>query len=95
MKITKTFNKDKYESVVKAHLRTAAFREWQHRLNRGDKLPRGKFFKGKRAGKPFMMMDEAHFLSGSFALMNSQAKQAGFRIDMSQMQVSADQIITD
>jgi len=91
MKVTQTFDKDKYEAVVKAHLRTAAFREWQHRLNRGDKLPRGKFFKGKRAGKPFMMMDEAHFLNESFALMNSQAKQAGFRLDMSKMQVSADE----
>lgn len=29
------------------HLKPAAFRDWQHKLNRNDQLPRGKFIKGK------------------------------------------------
>jgi hypothetical protein len=40
-----------------------AFRDWQYRLNRKDKLPRGKYFKGKVAGKPITCIDEfwSHF----------------------------------
>jgi hypothetical protein len=46
--------------------KNAAFREWQHKLNRGDKLPRGTFFKGKKPGKPFIIKDEAWlFLNGN------------------------------
>lgn len=89
MLVNQTFDKNKYDAAVRTHLRVAAFRDWQHRLNRGDKLPRGTFFKGKRAGKPFIMMDEAHFLNESYAVMNSEARRAGLRIDMSQMQTSA------
>ncbi len=40
--------------------KNAAFREWQRQLRRGDKLPRGKFFKGKVAGKKRIVFDEAH-----------------------------------
>ncbi|MBS0044184.1 hypothetical protein KFE26_18025 [Shewanella sp. M16] len=36
----------------------AAFKEWQGKLNRNDQLPRGQFFKGKKAGKPHMLLDE-------------------------------------
>ena len=39
--------------------KNAAFQQWQHNLKRGDKLPRGKFFKGKKAGRPLFIMDEA------------------------------------
>ncbi|EMY9430701.1 hypothetical protein ABCY68_004661 [Salmonella enterica] len=35
-----------------------AFRDWLYRLNRKDKLPRGKFFKGKVGGKPIYLIDE-------------------------------------
>jgi hypothetical protein len=35
----------------------AAFREWRGKLRRGDKLPRGRFFKGKKAGL-LMVIDE-------------------------------------
>ncbi|MBY7933061.1 hypothetical protein KW447_19025 [Vibrio fluvialis] len=38
--------------------KNAAYKEWLHKLNRNDKLPRGKFFKGKKAGKPIIIMDE-------------------------------------
>lgn len=44
---------------IKAHSRkTAAFREWQHKLKRGDTLPRGKFFKGKKASGLCGFVDE-------------------------------------
>lgn len=36
-----------------------AFKEWQYKLKRGDKLPRGKWFKGKTAGRPRVIFDEA------------------------------------
>tara|TARA_Y100000780_G_C13548965_1_gene364526 strand:- start:51 stop:275 length:225 start_codon:yes stop_codon:yes gene_type:complete len=42
--------------------KNAAFRQWQQKLKRGEKLPRGKFFKGKKAGKPLFIMDEAWLL---------------------------------
>ena len=42
-----------------AYLRkTAAFKEWQENLKVGDRLPRGKFFKGKKAGRPLVILDE-------------------------------------
>lgn len=43
----------------RAYLRkTAAFEEWRQKLGRGDRLPRGKFFKGKRPGKKIVLVDE-------------------------------------
>jgi hypothetical protein len=38
------------------------FKDWLYKLKRGDKLPRGKWFKCKKAGKPYLVMDEAHQL---------------------------------
>lgn len=38
--------------------KTAAFEEWRQQLGRGDRLPRGKFFKGKRPGRKLVIMDE-------------------------------------
>ncbi|ECH2288240.1 hypothetical protein FOE33_24430 [Salmonella enterica] len=35
-----------------------AFRDWQYKLSRKDKLPRGKYFKGKVGGKPITVIDE-------------------------------------
>lgn len=43
-----------------AHLKTAAFREWQHKQHPNDKLPRGPFFRNKKPGKPLLIMDEFH-----------------------------------
>ena len=40
--------------------KNAAYKDWLYKLNRGDQLPRGKFFKGKKAGKPVVIMDEFH-----------------------------------
>lgn len=58
MLVTQIFNQQTYEAKVRAHLRAAAFREWQNSLKRGDKLPRGKFFRGKKAGRSFIALDE-------------------------------------
>lgn len=35
-----------------------AFREWQFKLRRGERLPRGKYFRGKNPGRPIMILDE-------------------------------------
>lgn len=90
MIVTQTFDKEKYQAAVRKHLKAAAFTDWQHRLKRGDKLPRGKLFRGKKAGRPILIMDEAHFMNESYAVMNSEVRRAGSRIDMSQMQASAE-----
>ncbi|MHC6758126.1 hypothetical protein [Yersinia ruckeri] len=39
-----------------------AFIDWQHRLSRNDKLPRGKYFKGKLGGEPLFVIDELHHI---------------------------------
>ncbi|EGR3042467.1 hypothetical protein DMW15_22940 [Vibrio parahaemolyticus] len=52
----------KVEREKAYRLKTAAFQEWQHKLHRNDTLPRGPFFKGKKAGKPIFIMDECHLL---------------------------------
>ncbi|WP_435000000.1 hypothetical protein ACRZ5S_22905 (plasmid) [Vibrio scophthalmi] len=58
------FNRDKAEAEAKrkkAYIqKTAAFREWLHKLNRNEKLPRGTYFKNKTAGKPVIIIDEFH-----------------------------------
>ncbi|WGO96417.1 hypothetical protein QCD61_28380 (plasmid) [Pseudomonas viciae] len=38
--------------------KTAAFEEWREKLNKGDRLPRGRFFKGKRPGRKLVVIDE-------------------------------------
>ncbi|POA78610.1 hypothetical protein [Pseudomonas sp. DP16D-R1] len=38
--------------------KTAAFDEWRQRLRPNDRLPRGTYFKGKKAGSAFLFMDE-------------------------------------
>jgi hypothetical protein len=38
--------------------KTAAFDEWRQRLRPNDRLPRGTYFKGKKAGPAFFFMDE-------------------------------------
>ena len=52
--------KIKAEKQIKYRRKTAAFRDWQFSLKRGDTLPRGKFFKGKKAGGQIVITDEAH-----------------------------------
>lgn len=38
--------------------KTAAFEEWRQKLARGDRLPRGRFFKGKQPGRKLVVVDE-------------------------------------
>lgn len=38
----------------------AAEKEWIGKLKHGDRLPRGKFFRNKKAGKPLVIVDEFH-----------------------------------
>jgi hypothetical protein len=37
-----------------------AEREWIEKLTSGDRLPRGKFFRNKKAGKSLVIVDEFH-----------------------------------
>lgn len=48
---------DEYHQKKHA-IKMSAFKDWQYKLNRNDTLPRGKFFAGKVAGKPIVIMDE-------------------------------------
>lgn len=39
--------------------KTAAFEEWRQKLHRNDRLPRGRFFKGKKpGGRKLVVLDE-------------------------------------
>ncbi|HFD6781973.1 TPA: hypothetical protein ACF3ML_005778 [Pseudomonas aeruginosa] len=38
--------------------KTAAFEDWRQRLRPNDRLPRGRFFRGKKAGSCIFFMDE-------------------------------------
>lgn len=38
--------------------KTAAFEEWRRKLNKGSRLPRGKFFRGKKPGLHLVILDE-------------------------------------
>lgn len=44
-------------SRIKTH---AAFKEWQHKLKRNERLPRGRYFRNKKPGKPSILLDEFH-----------------------------------
>ena len=39
------------EAIERKRKKNAAFESWRKKLSRKDKLPRGKFFKGKNGGK--------------------------------------------
>lgn len=48
-----------FEALLRRRQKTAAFEEWRLRLNRKDRLPRGRFFRGKTAGsEKRVMVDE-------------------------------------
>ncbi|EIU9113068.1 hypothetical protein L6706_004632 [Salmonella enterica] len=40
----------------------AAEKEWLHKLKAGECLPRGKFFRNKKPGKPLIIIDEFHLM---------------------------------
>ncbi|MBT2375515.1 hypothetical protein [Pseudomonas fluorescens] len=56
--VTVTQTKPDMERYEAYRRKTAAFEEWRQKLNRGDRLPRGRFFKGKTPGRAFVMLDE-------------------------------------
>lgn len=56
--VTVTQTLPDWEKELAYHRKTAAFEEWRQKLSRGDRLPRGKFFKGKRPGKKPVLIDE-------------------------------------
>lgn len=50
-----------------------AFKEWREKLKRGDRMPRGVFFKGPVPQKiiyPFMQLIRAEQKRGTFELLN-------------------------
>lgn len=52
------------ESWKNYQRKNVAFEEWRKALKRGDRLPRGQFFKGKKAGSTPVILDE--FWRGDF-----------------------------
>jgi len=38
--------------------RRPAFDDWLHQLSHNDRLPRGRYFRGKRPGRPLIIVDE-------------------------------------
>jgi len=57
MKITTfTQSADMFKGSVRR--RRPAFDEWLHQLSRKDRVPRGRYFRGKRPGKHLIIVDE-------------------------------------
>lgn len=56
--------------------RNPAYKEWLYRLKAGERLPRGRFFRKKKPGRPIMMMDEFHYYVSPLpeSLMNSMRR---------------------
>lgn len=44
-----------------------AFREWLYQLKKGERLPRGKYFRGRKTGRPIFFIDEMHTLTNAYA----------------------------
>ncbi|EDJ7578860.1 hypothetical protein CHO64_24725 [Salmonella enterica subsp. enterica serovar Muenchen] len=42
-----------------------AFDDWLRRLKPGERLPRGRYFRNKKPGLPFFILDEFHTLCTS------------------------------
>jgi len=47
------------------HRKRPAFEEWQQRLNAGDRLPRSRYFTGKKLGLVMRFIDEFHLANSS------------------------------
>ncbi|AWP35335.1 hypothetical protein B9D02_21735 (plasmid) [Pantoea vagans] len=47
---------DMFKGPVRRH--RPAFDDWLHQLSRKDRVPRGRYFRGKCPGKPLLIMDE-------------------------------------
>lgn len=53
-----------------------AFRDWQHSLKHGERLPRGCFFRGKKPGRPLVIIDEMHQMWGQLPPLCDQENPA-------------------
>jgi hypothetical protein len=51
-------NMPNYEAAVARRNRNAAFESWRQQLGKGDKLPRGPYFVGKKPGREIVLIDE-------------------------------------
>lgn len=74
MHVLQDTDRSEVEGVVRKMAKEAPFKEWQHKLTPGDRLPRGKFFKGKSAGQPLFIMDEAWAFLGNASGYKSVSK---------------------
>lgn len=63
--VTATQSVQDFESAIARSRKTAAFEEWRLRLKRGDRLPRGRYFKNKTPGLRFhVVRDEFWLMAG-------------------------------
>lgn len=53
---TFTQSADMFKGPARRH--RPAFDDWIHQLSRNDRVPRGRYFRGKRPGKPLIIVDE-------------------------------------
>jgi len=56
MLTTSTQSADMFKGPVRR--RRPAFDDWLHQLSRKDRAPRERYFRGKRPGKPLIIVDE-------------------------------------
>lgn len=60
MLVAQSIDKNALEQAQRRMLMDTPFKEWAERLSRGDTLPRGRNFKGKKPGRPIHIIDEFH-----------------------------------
>jgi len=56
--VFKTFTQSAAMFKGPVRRRRPAFDDWLHQLSRKDRVPRGRYFRGKRPGKPLIIVDE-------------------------------------
>ncbi|HAE9013168.1 TPA_asm: hypothetical protein G4Y45_004274 [Salmonella enterica subsp. enterica serovar Thompson] len=50
-------------SAIRFRKPNHAFRDWVYHLKRGERMPRGRFFVGKKTGRSAVIVDEFYFLA--------------------------------
>ena len=61
--VTQQLPKD-WDLIVARRTRNAAFEEWRQKLSRGARLPRGRYFVGKKAGPQNMVAWDECWMQG-------------------------------
>lgn len=56
--VFKTFTQSAAMFKGPVRRRRPAFDDWLHQLSRKDSVPSGRYFRGKRPGKPLIIVDE-------------------------------------